>query len=112
MLIFLWGGWGQDIVYAVREAVSVFLLQEADLHHLVEESYLIESQYGHYFDWIIVNDDFQVSTIIADIPTEVTIGTELPLNWYSDYVGGCAEDHCVDRCLINPLASESAKWRS
>jgi len=41
------------------------------MHHLVEESYLIESQYGHYFDWIIVNDDFQVSTI----------GTELPLNW-------------------------------
>ena len=39
-----------------------FLLQEADLNHLVEESYLIESQYGHYFDWIIVNDDFQVST--------------------------------------------------
>ena len=53
----------EDTICAVGlNMLTIFLVQEADLHHLVEESYLIESQYGHYFDWIIVNDDFQVST--------------------------------------------------
>ena len=58
-------------------------LQESDLHHLMEESYLIENQYGHYFDWIIVNDDFQVA---ADMLKEVSRRLEeepqwVPVSW-------------------------------
>ena len=34
--------------------------QEPELQHLLGESRLIESQYSHYFDWIIVNDDLSV----------------------------------------------------
>ena len=29
---------------------------------------MIENQYGHYFDWVIINDDFQVA---ADMLKEV-----------------------------------------
>ena len=49
----------------------------------MEESYLIENQYGHYFDWIIVNDDFQVA---ADMLKEVSRRLEeepqwVPVSW-------------------------------
>ena len=53
-------------------------LQESDLQHLVKESYLIEKQYGHYFDWIIVNDDFQVA---ADMLKEVSHRLVLEPQW-------------------------------
>ena len=45
---------------------------------MVKESYLIETQYGHYFDWIIVNDDFQVAT---DMLKEVTRRLEYEPQW-------------------------------
>ena len=35
--------------------------QEPELQHILLESKLIETQYSHYFDWIIVNDDLSVS---------------------------------------------------
>lgn len=53
-------------------------IQESDLQHLVNESYLIENQYGHYFDWIIVNDDFHVA---ADMLKEVSRRLEVELQW-------------------------------
>jgi hypothetical protein len=53
-------------------------LQESDLQHLVKESCLIENQYGHYFDWIIVNDDFQVA---ADMLKEVARRLETESQW-------------------------------
>ena len=36
-------------------------VQEPELQHLLVESRVIESQYSHYFDWVIVNDDLSVS---------------------------------------------------
>ena len=53
-------------------------VQEPDLQHLVQESHLIEKQYGHYFDWIIVNDDFQVA---ADMLKEVSRRLESETQW-------------------------------
>lgn len=47
---------------------NTIILQESNLQHLVQESYMIENQYGHYFDWVIINDDFQVA---ADMLKEV-----------------------------------------
>ena len=53
---------------------------------MLEESLHIESQYGHYFDWIIVNDDFQVA---SDMLKEVVrrMGEEsqwIPALWKYD----------------------------
>ena len=45
---------------------------------MVEESLLIENQYGHYFDWIIVNDDFQVA---SDMLKEVVRRVEEEPQW-------------------------------
>lgn len=44
----------------------------------MKDSYLIENQYGHYFDWIIVNDDFQVA---ADMLKEVSRRLEMEPQW-------------------------------
>ncbi len=60
--------------------------QEADLQRLVEESYLMENQYGHYFDWVIVNDDFQVA---SDMLKEIARRLEdepqwVPTSWLED----------------------------
>lgn len=52
--------------------------QETELHHLVKESRQIEAQYGHYFDWIIMNDDFQVA---ADMLKEVARRLEDEPQW-------------------------------
>ena len=52
--------------------------QETELHHLVKESRQIEAQYGHYFDWIIMNDDFQVA---ADMLKEVARRLEDEAQW-------------------------------
>lgn len=53
-------------------------MQESDLQHLEKESRLIEAQYAHYFDWIIVNDDFQVA---ADMLKEVSRRVETEPQW-------------------------------
>ena len=39
---------------------------------------MIEKQYGHYFDWVIVNDDFQVA---ADMLKEVARRLESEPQW-------------------------------
>lgn len=44
----------------------------------MKESYLIENQYGHYFDWVIVNDDFQVA---ADMLKELARRLETEPQW-------------------------------
>lgn len=43
-------------------------MQEPELQHLLVESRLIETQYSHYFDWIIVNDDLSVRIYIEPSP--------------------------------------------
>ena len=53
---------------------------------MLKESLLIENQYGHYFDWVIVNDDFQVA---SDMLKEVVrrVGEEpqwIPALWKYD----------------------------
>jgi len=60
--------------------------QETELHHLVNESRQIEAQYGHYFDWVIMNDDFQVA---SDMLKEVVRRFEdepqwVPAAWMQD----------------------------
>ncbi len=52
--------------------------QEHDLRQMLEESLLIENQYGHYFDWVIVNDDFQVA---KDMLKEVVRRVEEEPQW-------------------------------
>ena len=52
--------------------------QETELHHLVKESRQIEAQYGHYFDWIIMNDDFLIA---ADMLKEVARRLEDEPQW-------------------------------
>ena len=48
-----------SIMYITPTSLLCYL-QEPELQHLLVESRLIESQYSHYFDWIIVNDDLSV----------------------------------------------------
>ena len=48
---------------------------------------MIENQYGHYFDWIIINDDFQVA---ADMLKEVAQRARdepqwVPKLWYLNH---------------------------
>ena len=38
------------------------LLQESELLQLYHASQEIQAEYGHYFDWMIVNDDLQVAS--------------------------------------------------
>ncbi len=61
-------------------------IQEHELRQMLKESLLIENQYGHYFDWVIVNDDFQVA---SDMLKEVVrrVGEEpqwIPALWKYD----------------------------
>ena len=59
-------------------------IQEYDLQHLVHESYVIENQYGHYFDWTIINDDFQVAAdMLKEVAQRVQEDSQwVPKSWY------------------------------
>lgn len=63
---------------SIHVSCLLLCLQEADLQRLVEESYLIENQFGHYFDWVIVNDDFQVA---SDMLKEIARRLEDEPHW-------------------------------
>jgi MAGUK p55 subfamily protein 5 len=60
---------------------------EPELQHLLVESQLIKTQYSHYFDWIIVNDDLSVA---SDMLKEVARRAEeepqwVPASWLADH---------------------------
>ena len=54
------------------------LLQECELLQLYHASQEIQAEYGHYFDWMIVNDDLQVA---SDMLIEVARRIEKEPQW-------------------------------
>ncbi len=75
-----------DTKVLAQFVIPTLLLQEVDLQRLVEESYLIENQYGHYFDWVIVNDDFHVaSDMLKEIARRLDDEPQwVPSNWLEE----------------------------
>jgi MAGUK p55 subfamily protein 5 len=59
---------------------------EPELQNLLVESRLIESQYSHYFDWIIVNDDLSVaSDMLKEVARRAEETQWVPASWMADH---------------------------